>query len=287
MKVNIKRFYASNANSTTLSSSAGNKATLAVSFTENSTNTTNNTSNVTISGSLTMTSGNFSVSSSPTLTIYWHDNHNNTDVYVNSKVIQALSRGNSDSTSGTINVTHNNDGTLSGYAFATWTYSGSTTYVPAGGSVGTPLTALTNIPRASTVSATTANIGSNSTITITRAVETFTHTLTYSFNNGAVTGTIATKTSNTSVSFTLPTSLYAQIPNANSITGTITCTTYSGDTVIGSSPCNITANVPTSAIPTIAVPAIDDTDSVSKNTIGVYVQGKSKLKFTFTGCSSW
>ena len=51
---------------------------------------------------------------------------------------------------------------------------------------------LTTIPRASSVSATNANIGSETTITIARASSSFTHTITYKF--GSLTGTIATKT---------------------------------------------------------------------------------------------
>lgn len=91
---------------------------------------------------------------------------------------------------------------------------------------------LTTIPRASSVSATAVNLGSATTVSISRASSSFTHTLTYSF--GSATGTIATKTSSTSVSWTPPLSLANQIPSATSGTCTITCTTYNGSTSIGS-----------------------------------------------------
>ena len=42
---------------------------------------------------------------------------------------------------------------------------------------------LTTIPRASAITGTDANIGSASTIIINRAVDSFTHTITYSFKN--------------------------------------------------------------------------------------------------------
>ena len=79
------------------------------------------------------------------------------------------------------------------------------------------------------------NIGENITITINRASSSFTHTLTYWFGN--LSGTIASKTSSTSVSWTLPTSFYAQIPNNRLGQGSIACDTYSGSTKIGSSSC--------------------------------------------------
>ena len=112
---------------------------------------------------------------------------------------------------------------------------------------------LSTIPRKSTVSATTANIGANSTITIKRASSSFTHTLTYTF--GSLSGTIATKTGSTSVSWTLPDSFYGQIPNAKSKTGTITCTTYNGNTSLGSNTCSFTAN----AVESVARPTVTAT----------------------------
>ena len=97
------------------------------------------------------------------------------------------------------------------------------------------------IPRTSGVSCTNANIESNATITISRHSSAFTHTLTYQF--GSLSGTIATKTSSTSVSWTLPDSFYTQIPNSNEGVGTIYCTTYNGNTSIGTSNCGFRAYV--------------------------------------------
>lgn len=83
---------------------------------------------------------------------------------------------------------------------------------------------LDSIARASTVSASNVEMGSATTIAISRASSSFTHTLTYAF--GSATGTIATKTTSTSVSWTPPLMLAGQIPKAVTGTGTITCTTY-------------------------------------------------------------
>lgn len=100
---------------------------------------------------------------------------------------------------------------------------------------------LPTIPRTSSVTCADGNIGSATTININRASSSFTHTLTYEFQG--LTGTIATKTSNTSIGWTIPTSFYSKIPNANSGKGTITCSTYSGNTLIGTSTCTFNAFV--------------------------------------------
>ena len=116
---------------------------------------------------------------------------------------------------------------------------------------------LPTIARKSSVTCADGNIGSATTININRASSTFTHTLTYNFLE--LTGTIATKTSSTSIGWTIPTSFYTKIPNANSGKGTITCQTYSGDTLIGSSTCTFNAFVVNSN-PTISG-TVEDTNS--------------------------
>lgn len=129
-------------------------------------------------------------------------------------------------------VSHNADGTkaitISGSVTApsVSSYAGLT-------SSGSKSVALDTIPRASSVAATNANIGSNTTITISRASSSFTHTLTYKF--GSLAGTIATKTASTSIPWTVPTTFYAQIPKDKMGTCTITCTTYNGSTQVGTS----------------------------------------------------
>lgn len=116
---------------------------------------------------------------------------------------------------------------------------------------------LPTIPRTSSVTCADGNIGSATTININRASSTFTHTLTYSFLG--LTGTIATKTSSTSIGWTIPTSFYSKIPNANSGKGTITCSTYSGNTLIGTSTCTFNAFVVNSN-PTISG-TVEDTNA--------------------------
>ena len=154
--------------------------------------------------------------------------------------------------SAAMKIAHNPDGsksfTVSG--FSGWIYNSGNTYA------SSQTFTLPTIPRASSVSCSTADIGSNATISISRASSSFTHTLSYAF--GSLTGTIATKTSSTSVSWTIPTTFYAQIPNDKSGTGTITCYTYNGSTLIGSKPTSFTATVNESASkPTLNPTAVD------------------------------
>ena len=140
---------------------------------------------------------------------------------------------------------------------------------------------LDSIPRASSVSAGNMTIGTAGKINISRASSSFTHTLTYSFGNTS--GTIATKTTATSVSWTPTLSLASQIPNATSGTCTITCTTYNGNTNIGSKTCTFSLSVPSSIKPTISSLSASRIDGEVPSTWGIYVQTKSKVKLTVNG----
>lgn len=142
---------------------------------------------------------------------------------------------------------------------------------------------LDSIPRASSVSAANMTMGTAGKINISRASSSFTHTLTYSFGNTS--GTIATKTTATSVSWTPALSLASQIPNATSGTCTITCTTYNGNTNIGSKTCTFSLSVPASVKPTISSLSASRIDGEVPSTWGLYVQTKSKVKLTINGAA--
>ena len=186
--------------------------------------------------------------------------------------------------SGSTTIAHNADGTKSfSFSFSQQfdiNYSGvGWIGTKSGSGNGT----LTTIPRTSSVSSTNANIGENITITINRASSSFTHTLSYSFCN--LKGTIATKTSSTSVSWKLPTTFYAQIPNSKSSWGTITCDTYSGSTKIGSSTCRFDVYVKESANkPGISATVVDvnDTTKALTGDENKLIRYYSKAKFELT-----
>lgn len=127
---------------------------------------------------------------------------------------------------------------------------------------------LDSIARASTVSSSDMTMGSAGTIKITRASSSFTHTLTYTF--GSATGTIAAKTTATSVAWTPTVSLANQIPNATSGVCTITCITYNGNTKIGSKTCTLSLLVPSSVKPTISSLSASRIDGTVPAAWGIY-----------------
>ena len=186
--------------------------------------------------------------------------------------------------SGSTTIAHNADGTKSfSFSFSLQfdiNYSGvGWIGTKSGSGSGT----LSTIPRTSSVSSTNANIGENITISINRASSSFTHTLTYSFGN--LSGTIASKTSSTSVSWTLPTSFYAQIPNSRSSWGRIICDTYSGSTKIGSSECRFDVYVKESTNkPGISATVVDvnDTTKALTGDENKLIKYYSKVKFSIT-----
>ena len=131
-------------------------------------------------------------------------------------------------------------------------------------------------PAASTISCTPANIESNPTITISRASSNFTHTITYQF--GTLSGTIDTKTSDTSItSWTIPAEFYAQIPNAKTGEGTLTCITYSGNTQIGApTTCKLSVTTDeTKCKPTVSGTVVD----INDETIAVTGDPNTLVKF--------
>ncbi|MCM1232946.1 MAG: DUF859 domain-containing protein [Ruminococcus flavefaciens] len=142
---------------------------------------------------------------------------------------------------------------------------------------------LDSIPRASSVSAVSINIGTATRIDITRASSAFTHTITYKF--GSASGTIASQSSLTTLWWTPPLTLASQIPNATTGICTITCTTYSGSTNIGSKTCTMTLTVPASIKPTIASLTAERIDGTVPSSWGIYVQTKSKAILTINGAA--
>ena len=180
--------------------------------------------------------------------------------------------------SGSTTITHNADGTKS---FSLSCEAGVYSYAVSVSASGTHT--LNTIPRASSASATNVNMGSAATITISRASSSFTHTLTYKF--GSATGTIASKTSSTSVSWTPPISLANQIPSAISGTCTITCDTYSGSTKVGSKTCTHTLTVPASVKPVIDNLSATRVDGSVPSAWGIYVQTKSRATLKIEGAA--
>lgn len=133
---------------------------------------------------------------------------------------------------------------------------------------------LDRIYRTSTLSANDFTMGTAGTIAVTRGNNTYTHTVTYSF--GSQTGTIVTKSSSTSISFTPSTSLASQVPNATLGILTLTCETFNGNTSLGTTSITKTLSVPDSIKPTVSSATYANTN----NSLGVYLATFSAVRVT-------
>ena len=182
---------------------------------------------------------------------------------------------------GECTVTHNADGTKS--VTLAWTgdvsFSSSIKMLNGSATVSLP-----TIPRATTPSVGTLTMGTASTITLNPASSTFTHTLRYTV--GSASGTIITKTANTSVSWTPALTLANQVPNATAAVGTLYCDTYSGSTLIGTKSVSITLNVPSSVIPS-ATYTLTDSNSAIATKFSAFIQSKSKVKVAIAASGAY
>lgn len=178
--------------------------------------------------------------------------------------------------SGTLRVAHNVDG--SKIINVSASISGKIV-----GNVGGQLT-LTTIPRANSITALNADIGSSTIITINKQAPSFTTTLTYSF--GSLSGTIVTKTANQSYGWTIPTTFYAQIQDKPSGTCKITAETFNGDVSVGKKETTftVTANKELSSPTTSITSVVDSNTNVTKITGDnkKIVNGYSNALITFT-----
>ena len=147
--------------------------------------------------------------------------------------------------SGELAIGHDNNGEKSFSAYAECAIYTSAVNCKGSGSWSLP-----DIGRASQPSLNTwpnnspnFNVGDTIVVHMNRKSTVFTHTVvlklgSYSYTIGTgVTDNISLDTD------IIASSLYAQMPNSNSMTGEIAVTTYSGDTVIGTSSCAIIAHV--------------------------------------------
>lgn len=243
----------------------------------------NNTSNVSVQVQLISTGSSYTINSSVSKSGTFKIN----GLSYNFSFSAALS-GNQTKTiySNVFTIQHNSNGTktcnfevnasikvtLSGVFYDTVTASGTGTF--------------DTIPRASkpTLSASTVTMGNSITITTNRASSAFTHVLSYVF--GSLSGTIASNVG-TSYSWSVPVSLANAIPNATSGSGTITCKTYDGSTLIGTASVTFKANVPASVVPSISNVAISEAIAGIAAKFGGFVQNKSQLAVAITAAGSY
>lgn len=177
-------------------------------------------------------------------------------------------------------ISHNNDGTKTVTLSGVWCSAISGGWAPYSLSVSGEVT-LPTIPRATTPGIGGVTMGETAHISLPRASSGFTHTLRYVFGGAAE--TIAAGVA-TGYDWLVPQSLAAQIPDAASGKGTLTCETYSGSTLIGTKSVTFTASVPGSMKPAVlsgwAAVTYDNSGTAAEN-MAAWVQGYSKAKAAF------
>ena len=184
------------------------------------------------------------------------------------------------STTGTCEIPHDSDGaktftiSISAglYAYSSSNCTGSGTFT------------LNQIPRKSILSASNGTLGTAQTLTVTKQASSFTHTITYSC--GSASGTICTKSSNTSISWTPPIELARQNTTNSSVTVTLKIETFSGSTSIGDpDSIIISCAIPASVAPSISILVSDANGWDSR--FGGYVQNKSACKVETASAGSY
>lgn len=138
-------------------------------------------------------------------------------------------------------------------------------------------------PAGSTLSASNGTLGVQQTLTLTRYSSGFTDSITWAC--GTASGTITTKSSATSFTFTPPLSLANQNTTGNTVMITFTVTTYSGNDTVQTQTTSITCEIPASIIPAAALSISDAAGYLS--TYGKYIQGKSRLQIEITGTPAY
>lgn len=180
-------------------------------------------------------------------------------------------------------ISHNADGTRSISFSSSFRTNSTTTFTPIPTHTISGSQALTTIPRASTptLNVSTQVMGGAITVFTNRASASFTHTIKYVFGNQS--GTIATGVMD-DTSWTLPNTLANAIPNGTSGSGTITCETYNGSTLIGTRTVAFTATVPNNATfqPNASISSITEGQS-GLGAFTVFIQNKSRLRVQSTG----
>lgn len=181
--------------------------------------------------------------------------------------------------SGTKTITHNSNGTRSFVITVGAAVYGTTVNCKGSGTF-----ALNSLGRASSLAVPDdGTLGVAMTLTADKKVSSFTHTLTW--ESGSYSGTIATKSSATSWSFTPPLNL-ANNSTMLPITGiSFTLSTYNGNTLVGSTTEGSTLTIPSSVAPTCSISVSDPTGYSA--TYGGYIQSKSRMEIQVTATPAY
>lgn len=202
-----------------------------------------------------------------TLAIYWYDNNKHTNgTLVTSQTIANTLMGVTYTVSGSIDVEHDTDGKLQGYAKAVWTKTSSNSYVPPSASVDTGWQTLTSIARATKIDNFIATIGEPVVFSWTKASANFTHELKLDFKEETtIIGTDLIDNKEW-----IPDESFYQKLEKSSEEGTLRLTTYNNGVQVGSTQTStLTLNAKQSvAEPVLITKKAIDTNATTKALTG-------------------
>jgi hypothetical protein len=147
----------------------------------------------------------------------------------------------------------------------------------------------TKTPSTLTLSTTSQGMGGGITWTINESYD-YTHKIQYIFGNtnGWLLGSSSAASNTSSGTWTVPTALANQIPNATSGSGTIYLYTYYGGVYVGVKSYTFTAKVPNDTTWQPTIPNVTISDAGYRPTgISSYVQGKAKANVVSSSASGW
>ena len=149
--------------------------------------------------------------------------------------------------SGTIEVEHNTDGSKNASFSCSYSQSSSSSWTPGNASLSGNIVLIT-IPRATACPNLSGDVESTYNIALNPASDSFSHSLKVTFgsinqyiNASGNLQSAEYKFTNKNINFTIPSSFYQQF-TGKSATGTLTLTTYNGNTNIGTKTSTLTAN---------------------------------------------
>ena len=137
---------------------------------------------------------------------------------------------------------------------------------------------LSAIPMASAISAAPVSLGSEMTVSLTKAAEGMTDTVTWQC--GTQSGTIAENSADSAFTWTPPVSLASQAPNGTSVSITLTTATKNGSTAAGSSSVTVSCPIPAGVKPTVSLAVSDEMGYLA--TFGNYIRSQSKARVITT-----
>lgn len=179
--------------------------------------------------------------------------------------------------SGSTKVYHSDNGKAEDIALYVKIWTDETSYTPGtlskSGTMDLPTIARKSTP---TFTPSTVQTGGILTVKTNRLSSDYTHTLTLS-----LAGETLTKSNiGTSATFSIPDSWAGLITTSENASATLTCKTYSGDSLIGTATGNVPIKVNSSIVPTCTVQFIPQYTNNLLEGYGKYLQGFTQAKVT-------